>query len=281
MRGFAIRGRDSLQRAFTLIELLVVIAIIVLMMTLAIPAFTAIRGGTDFASEVYNIAGTLGKARAYAMANNTYVLAGIIEVSGAQDTSANPQVSGTGRVVMALFASASGVRPYSMTGLAAWVSGGYGAGSAFTPVGSLLQCPNLDLVDLQNGSSAPPAPPYGMARPPVAGANAIFDIPNSACKPYAQFGWPQGSSLSGTPAPQYYFGYSALTPKSYVIEFDPQGCARIINTTTFAAIPQYIEIGLQPAHGASAAAPPAVQTSGQIAAIQINGISGAVQIYRP
>jgi prepilin-type N-terminal cleavage/methylation domain-containing protein len=64
---------------FTLVELLVVVAVMVVMMRLAIPAFNAIRGGTDFTSEVYDIAGTFEQARSYAMANNTYVLAGIFE----------------------------------------------------------------------------------------------------------------------------------------------------------------------------------------------------------
>lgn len=273
------------HRAFTLIELLVVVAVIVLMMSLAVPAFNAIRGGTDFTSEVYNIAGMLDQARAYAMANNTYVLAGIIEVAGTQDTEANPQASGTGRVTMALFASKSGVRPYnvsSSSNVAAWPASGYVAGGvpggAFTPVGTLLQCPNLDLVDLQNAGSMPPAPPNSMARPTVLKA---YDIPNAACQPYAQFGWPLGSVPGGSPAPQYYFGYLGPDPKSYVIEFDPQGSARIINTATLAAIPPYIEIGLRPSFGGVVAAPPAIQTTGQIAAIQINGISGATHIYRP
>ena len=102
-------GRPS---GFTLVELLVVVAIIVVMTTLAIPAFNAIRGGTDFTSEVYNIAGTYDQARAYAVANNTYVLAGIAEVSSALDSSVTPQVTGTGRVAMAVIASKTGTRPY-------------------------------------------------------------------------------------------------------------------------------------------------------------------------
>src|SRR5579871_2836352 len=62
---------------FTLTELLVVVAIILMMMSVAIPAFNAIRGGTDFTSVVYDVAGILDQSRAYAMANNTYVLVGI------------------------------------------------------------------------------------------------------------------------------------------------------------------------------------------------------------
>ena len=46
-------------------------------------ALHTIRGGTDFTSEVYEIAGLFDQARAYATANNTYVLAGIDEVSSA------------------------------------------------------------------------------------------------------------------------------------------------------------------------------------------------------
>ena len=111
-RQNAARAHGRARRAFTLIELLVVVAVIVIMMSLAVPAFNTIRGGSDFTSEVYEIAGMFDQARAYATANNTYVLAGIVEVSGAQDTSANPQVTGTGRIAVALLASKSGTRPY-------------------------------------------------------------------------------------------------------------------------------------------------------------------------
>jgi len=72
-----------------------------------------------------------------------------------------------------------------------------------------------------------------------------------------------------------------------VIEFDPEGSARIIYYNNPAsmpdAIPQYLEIGLQPAQGTNAAGPPGDQKNnpGQVAAIQIVGINGSVHIYRP
>jgi len=133
---------------------------------------------------------------------------------------------------------------------------------------------NIHLVDLQNGGSAPPQS-GNMARP-VAAAN--YNLSNTAGTSSTQFAWPLGTNPSASNA-QYTF--------AKVIEFDPQGCARIIytgNTASYPdAVPQYLEIGLQPAHGTTAAGPPASQStnSGQIAAIQINGISGAVHTYRP
>ena len=47
------------------------------------------------------------------------------------------------------------------------------------------------------------------------------------------------------------------------------------------ALPQYLEIGFVSSHGNSVSGQPASQNSGQIAAIQINGVSGATHIYRP
>jgi hypothetical protein len=144
---------------------------------------------------------------------------------------------------------------------------------------------NIHLIDLQ---TSPMPASGGMARPPVS---QYYDIPNANCYSGAGFAWPLGTYLSGgTPLAQYYFnrnGTYNLLPK--VIEFDPQGSARIITTqpsSTSAlldAIPQYIEIGLEPSHGAVAAAAPAdqVHNPGQIAAIQIDGMSGAIRTYRP
>ena len=88
--------RPSVRFGFTLIELLVVVGAIIVMMALAIRAMNAIRGNGDFMGEVYDISGLVEQARAYAMANNTYTLAGIMEVSGSVSGSAavQPEVAG-------------------------------------------------------------------------------------------------------------------------------------------------------------------------------------------
>jgi type II secretory pathway pseudopilin PulG len=259
-----------------LIELLVVVAVIVIMTGLAVPAFNAIRGGTDFASEVYNMTGTLDQARAYAVANNTYVLAGIAEVSAGQDTAASPQVSGTGRIAMAIVAAKNGTRPYQSlfpNGLANWSSiytTGTNGLALFVPVSTLMTFQNIHLVDLQPSTGAS----GGMIRPVVT--PSYYDLPSTSGSSSTTFSWPLGASAS---AARYTF--------KKVIEFDPQGSARIISSSNPAsyppAVPLYMEIGLEACHGTVANNPPAGQppTAGQIAAIQVVGITGATHIYRP
>jgi len=103
------------------------------------------------------------------------------------------------------------------------------------------------------------------------------------------FLWPLGTSLTGSPVPQYTF--------TQVIEFDPQGSARILagstqgsaaaGTVSQTSIPYFIEIGLEVANGATANPAPTVEQAsgttspGQIAAIQVDGMTGATHIYRP
>src|SRR6478672_6522597 len=108
------RGTKSV-RGFTLLELLIVVGIIGLLLVLIAPAFTYIKGGTDVASAAYTIKGVLDTARTYAKTNNTYTWVGFKEVDVSQDSSVSPQLSGTGRVAMAIVASKDGTRGYDIT----------------------------------------------------------------------------------------------------------------------------------------------------------------------
>lgn len=69
-------SRLKICGAFSLIELLVVMGIIAILSSLAIPAFNAIRGGGSLTKAANDISGILEQARAYAMAQNTYVWVG-------------------------------------------------------------------------------------------------------------------------------------------------------------------------------------------------------------
>jgi type II secretory pathway pseudopilin PulG len=261
------------------VELLVVVGVIVTLMALAVPAFQAVRGSTDFGSEIYNIAGTFEQARAYAMANNTYVLAGIMEVSASQGSTVVPQTSGTGSIAIAVIASKTGARPYDINGLSNWPSI-YNTGAAttngggFIAVSKLATFPSVHLVDLQNSTSIPPTS-GNMERAAVSAAYNLSNAQNLSQNPLQGgatiFAWPLGALLAAPP--QVIF--------QSVVEFDPVGSARVINTVNLDAIPHFIELGLEPAHGTTAAPPPANQNTSQLAAVQIDGISGAIRIYRP
>jgi prepilin-type N-terminal cleavage/methylation domain-containing protein len=71
---------------FTLVELLVVMLIMGLLSALA---FSTLKGGINATSTAWNISGTVEQARAYAMAQNTYVWVGFDspDVSSAAQTS--------------------------------------------------------------------------------------------------------------------------------------------------------------------------------------------------
>lgn len=86
------------RRAFSMIELLMVITIIMMLAAIAVPAFNAIKGAGRLTKAANDIAGTLDLARAYAMAQNTYVWVGfqqdgdtlVVAVVASKTGAANP-----------------------------------------------------------------------------------------------------------------------------------------------------------------------------------------------
>jgi Tfp pilus assembly protein FimT len=240
-----------------LIELLVVVSIIALLLVLIAPAFTYIKGGNDVTSAAYTIKGVLDTARTYAKANNTYTWVGFKEVDASQDASVSPQLTGTGRVAIAVVASKDGTRGYDITNLSlpnpAWTN--YNNGANLVAVGKLQYLNNVHLAGALTMAG-------NMARPSVASAfYRIGDAPPCV----TPFDWPLGFALNGG---QYSF--------QKVINFDPQGVARIQYSTTADTISPYTEVGLQQTHGTTVDA-----NSPNVVAIQLSGVGGNVTIYRP
>jgi prepilin-type N-terminal cleavage/methylation domain-containing protein len=255
----------NLQRccaAFTLLELLIVVGIIGLLLVLMAPAFTYIKGGTDVTSAAYTIKGALDTARTYAKANNTFTWVGFAEVDSSVDPSVRPQVTTGpapyGRVAIAIVASKDGTRGYDITNPSlpnpsAWSN--YNNGANLVAVGKLQRLENVHLAGALTMAG-------NMARPSVASDNyRIGNAPVSV----TPFDWPLGSALD---TGQYSF--------KKVINFDPQGVARIQYSTNTDTISPYTEVGLQQTHGTTVDA-----NSPNVVAIQLTGVGGNVTVYRP
>lgn len=264
--GEDLRPQPFFSRAesgFTLIELLLVVAIIVAMMSLLVPAFTSINGANGLTATAYDIAGTLERARAYAMANNTFVWVGIEEVDASQSASAKPQNSGTGAVAIAVVASKDGTRGYDASSVnltsPAWTAST--SGTNLTAISKVQRFTGVHLAAYNNLPTT-----GGLTRPAIATTAVAADVlGEQTCTSVTPFNWPLGST--GTSV-QYAF--------SKVINFDPQGVARIQTGNSSDTIEPYLEIGLQPAHGTAVST---VTTN--CAVIQVDGITGAAKTYRP
>ena len=240
------RGAFSSASAFTLIELLVVVFLIVLLMYLMTPLMNFIKGGKDLTKSASDIQGTLELARSYAMAKNTYVYVGLQEVDVVQANLITPNYTpGVGRIALAAVVSTTGIRPYTNTPGALT--------SNIAPLGKLLYFDNLHItnsVSLTNGNLA------------IRPSNNCIDLSGVSSK--TTFAWP----VTGTA--NYSFS-------NIVIEFSPRGIPTVqTNSSCYdSSIKPFLEIALLPSHGNTAT------SSSNQAAIQINGITGAVQIYRP
>ena len=242
-----------------------VISLIILVMTLVVPALNGIKGAGDVTKCVYDISGALDQARAYAIANNTYVYVGIGEFDATYTSSANPQISGTGRLAIATVASKDGTRGYDISinplplgqSSSAWTN--YNNGKNLTAVGNLVVLENVHMPAFITGSTG------GLSRPTVAlTGSSCYSLGSSASASVTPFDWPLGTQLTKG---QYSF--------TKVINFDPQGIARIQFVNNADMINDYMEIDLQQTHGT-------VITSGSaVSVVQIDSMTGSTHIYRP
>ena len=271
------------SRGFTLIELLVVMAIIGILMVLVAPAFTNLKSAGDVTNAAYGIQGLLDNARTYAKANNTYVFVGFAEVDSSFDSSVTPQVTtGSapyGRVAVAVVASKDGTRhfQYATTNQGSDWQANYAdvtkpeyRGGHLVAVGKLERYENLHFLNVNFPTWTPALHPTSkMARnQPLGGTAYTLGVAPSSVTPFT---WPLGSPLAS--------GYQYRFNK--VINFDPQGIARIAYATNADEIAQTMEIDLQQNHGTVTPTPPSNQDAGNHVAVQIAPTTGAIRIYRP
>ncbi len=270
------------QIGFSLIELLSVMAIIAMMMALIAPAFNAIKGGNDIGRSTYEIASTLQEARTYAMANNTYVWVGFFEEDGTKNSTTPASTGNGGRVIISVVASQDGTR-YSDANVDAATPAAFGAGSTSNPtslvqISRLIKLDNVRLASLNDGSSNGGGYP---ARPGVQAAYQVGDTigqaPNNAGGSFAQH---YGAGANPT---TFKYPLVAATPQytfSKIIEFNPQGeASKIVENVFTGPGPQdAMEIAIVPTHGSTP--DPRYPQGKAAAALQIEGITGQVRIYR-
>ena len=231
------------------------LAISTLVASLSVKAFSGLLSG-GFNQVVSDMSETLEQARAYAMANNTYVYVGFDEVDGL--STANPPAGGNGLVVVAIVASKDGTDGFN--GGTSWSP--YNSAGSFNlmAISKLMKFPNLHLP---LGSGLPAT--GNMARPTPGSPNDYLGTP-AGTSGYG-FGWPLAAASSSA---SYNF--------SNLVRFGPQGDATLLalpSNPSAAPLVDYMEIGLQPTHGN------VLSATANVCALQIDGATGVVKSYRP
>lgn len=239
-------SRGHTRQGFTLVEMLVVLSIASVLSILVSMGFQSILGSV-VNGQISDIANTLTRARAYAMANNTYVFVGIQEVD-ASKASSSPQTTGTGRIALTVMASNDGTRGYQ-TSI-----------SSNTPLTSLSVVSPLRHYDNLHLLTAAGTGLSNLPNTTTSGAS--YNVANTTS--LTTFTWPLGSGNSQYPT----FGSNGT-----VIQFNPQGEAQIVTGPYTDSILQWIEIDFIPTHGTTVSA-------NNPASILIDGASGSVTTYR-
>ena len=263
-------SRQNTDRGFTLVEMLVVLSIVSILSILVSAGLQSITGSV-LDGQVSDIASTLARARAFAMANNTYVFVGIQEVSAAKPSS-GAQTAGTGRIGVVVVASMDG------TLLGVGYTPSISSPTALTSsklmvVSPLRHFDNLHITtpptsgNLASGDATLPnatanATTYNLALPSST-TSLTYEAPSTSL---TTFQWPLTSTA------QYSFGTNSSSPGT-VIQFNPQGQAQIVNAAFTDSVYQWIEIDLAPTHGTTV-------SGSNLATILIDGASGSVTTYR-
>ncbi len=248
-----LRARSQVRRAFSLVELLVVMAIIAILVGLSVASIKGLQDSGNITQAANNITGVLENARAYAMANNTYVWVGFYEEAttsagaSALHNQAPPyKAPAVGRLVIGVAAALDGTSSLTTTNL--------------TAVQKLTIIPNIHLTNI-NTTLAPAASntslPNNLAGRPLA--DSFLDSEDSSTSSELP------SATESFQLNNYQF-YKAIC-------FNPQGGAEM--ETPNKVLQHAIEIGLVPTHNGAVNT-----TTKNLVALQITGAVGSVKIYR-
>lgn len=254
------------------------ISIIVVMTALLVPALKSLKGAGDITSAASTIAGVLQQARNYAMANNTYTWVGFFEEDASQ-SSTSPATNGTGRLVLAIVASKDGTTAYDPTSS---TNPDPIAPSKLNQVGKLTKIDNIHLPIFGDGTATGDS--FDSRPTPGIGFDTACSCLNTRSSRFGEINLPVPQSAPSTNSKfPFHYPLGAAFPGQYrfdkTLQFSPRGEA-IINSTY--GLLRVIEIGLLATHAnvAPTPTPAAGSYTGNVAAVQLAGISGAVKIYR-
>jgi hypothetical protein len=248
------------------------------------PALTGLTGAQGVTKAAYEISGILDSSRAFAVANHTYVFVGFTEVDVSKSDSTDPQLSGTGRLVVGSVASKNGSRMFDVYDPTRWqteyTSGVNKNGLNLVSVVNVQRYDNVHMIQTPGKT---PAIPY-----PLTGQMARYDMTSPTdytryivgCKNFVSataFTWPLGKPMSGSGTDQVTGGKYNF---SKVLTFDPQGMPHLQWTSRLENAGWY-EIDLQLTHGNFAPTPPTNANVGNHMAIMINGLTGGNRVLRP
>ncbi len=259
-RGSALgsHARRQAGRGFTLVELLVVVAIMALLMLVSVPAMRGLGGAQHFTGNVERIAGILDQARAYAVAQDTYVWVAFYPYD--PSTRTPPDNSGDALYV-AVFASTDGTDPLNWAGTVnppGTVAGGT------TTIVPILQGSNFkqtvfrtqDWFTQGSGSGQIASlPSSSVPTPPASTPTFTFTV----------------NGLTGGPLslPASLPADAPTAQNLSVVQFTPSGAARV-NPSPIDSI----WIDFQPAKAKG------VLDGDNIVALQVNGLTGLTRLYR-
>lgn len=213
------------------------------------PAFDAMTRSAGIEAAAYEIAGALETARTFAIANNTYTWVGFFEEDVCA-SSLTPAAPGIGRLVLSIVASKNGTLPYDPNKLSPIPS------EKLIQLGKLLKIEGFHLTTFDNDAKES----ANFASRPSVSEDAVRIGDTTPPTPSeTPFCYPLGDG------PMRY----AFTK---AVQFSPRGEARV-NNSSFKPV---VEIGLTPARGNTA-----IKGTSNKAAVQITGIAGNVNIYRP
>ena len=236
-----------------MVELLAVLAIILTLSALSITAIQSTFQASRFDQNLSEIVETLGRARSYAIAENTYVWVAFYPVDPSQLSGGAQEMSGN-QVLIATFASSAGTNPFTWGDTTAYTVP-YTDATTGTSVYQLTKIQTFKQLQLWPEGGQGAGHFYNIYVPGASAPSQVATTPIlSITSPHVGALPQTGSNTQSTTA---------------VVVFSPRGSA-----LDGPALSTSLALDFQPTRSAS------VSDSANTATIRIDGLTGLAAVYR-